>query len=70
MLQVGEARKLFGKQFANIAKHNHPLSEEGRAFVDRTYAPDAFERDMAFWEDSMNHWLRSGEMLRAAARQS
>jgi len=45
-----------------------PLSEEGRAFVDRTYAPDVFRRDMAFWENSMNHWLRSGQLLQAAAR--
>ena len=30
-----------------------------------THSEDAFRRDMAWWEDSMNHWLRSGETLRA-----
>ncbi len=44
-----------------------PLSEAGGAFVKATYAEDAFRRDMAWWEESMNHWLRSGEVLRAVS---
>jgi hypothetical protein len=43
-----------------------PLSEAGAAFVRETHADGAFQRDMAWWEDSMNHWLRSGgDILRA-----
>lgn len=41
-----------------------PLGGEGVAFVRETHSEDAFRRDMAWWEASMNHWLRSGEILR------
>ena len=42
-----------------------PLGAAGVAFVRETHSEDAFRRDMAWWQDSMNHWLRSGEILRA-----
>jgi hypothetical protein len=29
-----------------------------------------FRHDMAWWEDSMNHWLRSGRILRAAGARA
>ena len=45
-----------------------PLGSAGRAFVKDTHSEDAFRADMAWWENSMNHWLRSGETLRAAVR--
>lgn len=45
-----------------------PLSAAGRAFVEQNHSEQAFEADMAFWEASMNHWLRTGGMLSAAAR--
>ena len=41
-----------------------PLSEAGVAFVRETCSEGAFRRDMAWWESSMNHWLRTGEILR------
>jgi hypothetical protein len=47
-----------------------PLGAAGRAFVEENHSEATFHGDMVWWEDSMNHWLRSGEMLRAAARQS
>jgi ribosome modulation factor len=52
----------------DITYTHTPLSAEGRSFVERTYAEDAFRKAMAFWEDSMNHWLSSGQLLQAAAR--
>ncbi len=42
-----------------------PLGPAGRAFVAENHSEDAFRSDMAWWEDSMNHWLRRGETLRA-----
>jgi hypothetical protein len=47
-----------------------PLSPDGRAFVAKNHSEVAFRNDMAWWQDSMNHWLRSGEMLHAAVARS
>src|SRR5262245_3523831 len=44
-----------------------PLGDAGAAFVRDNHGEEAFRRDMAWWESSMNHWLRSGEILRAQA---
>jgi len=44
-----------------------PLGPAGRAFLEQNHSEDAFRSDMAFWEASMNHWLRSGEILSASA---
>lgn len=49
----------------HIAYTFTPLSEAGVAFVRETHSEDAFRRDMVWWEDSMNHWLRCGATLRA-----
>jgi hypothetical protein len=43
-----------------------PLSPAGRAFVAEHHSEHAFRKDMAWWEASMNHWLRNGETLRTA----
>jgi hypothetical protein len=40
-----------------------PVTEEGAKFVSSNHSDDAFRRDMVWWQDSMNHWLRTGEML-------
>lgn len=44
-----------------------PLGAPGRAFVEANHSEDAFRRDMAWWEASLNHWLRTGEILRTRA---
>ncbi len=41
-----------------------PVSEAGAAFVRENHSEDAFRRSMVWWQDSMNHWLRTGEILR------
>lgn len=41
-----------------------PLSEAGARFVAEHHGEEAFRGDMLWWEESMNHWLRSGEILR------
>jgi len=47
-----------------------PLSPAGRAFMRDNHSDEAFRNDMAWWQDSMNHWLRSGEILRSPAHRS
>lgn len=39
------------------------LSEEGNRFVDE-YTQESFSRGMQWWEQSMNHYLTSGEKLK------
>jgi hypothetical protein len=41
-----------------------PVSAPGADFVREAHSVDKFRRDMVWWEESMNHWLRSGEILR------
>lgn len=50
-----------------IAYTYTPLGPAGRAFVKEHHSESAFRNDMAWWQDSLNHWLRSGERLRAPA---
>lgn len=44
-----------------------PLGPEGLDFVRDHFGEADFRRDMIWWEESMNHWLRTGEVLRANA---
>lgn len=44
-----------------------PLGDRGRAFLAETFSETAFEQNMRGWETSMNHWLRTGQLLRAHA---
>ncbi len=67
-LTIGVDGRSDGSSSVLITYTYTPLSAAGRAFVKDTHSEDAFRTDMAWWEDSMNHWLRSGETLRAAER--
>jgi hypothetical protein len=42
------------------------LGPEGRAFLTEDFDEAGFKASMKHWEDSMNHWLRTGQLLRAA----
>lgn len=44
-----------------------PLGEAGAALVRDQHSEAAFRRSLEWWERSMNHWLRTGETLRAEA---
>lgn len=44
-----------------------PLSEAGDALAREAHSEAAFRRSMAWWEASMNHWLKTGELLRREA---
>jgi hypothetical protein len=41
-----------------------PLGEDGRVYLAEHHSEDAFRASMAWWEQSMNHWLRTGQCLR------
>jgi len=43
-----------------------PLSAAGAELVREKHSEAAFRRSLEWWERSMNHWLRTGETLRAA----
>ncbi|NJL29759.1 MAG: SRPBCC family protein [Thermoanaerobaculia bacterium] len=66
-LQIEVAARDDGSSTVEITYTFTPLGEEGRALVAERYGEEAFRRDMIWWEDSMHHWLRTGEVLRAAA---
>jgi hypothetical protein len=43
-----------------------PVSAAGAELVREKHSEAAFRRSLEWWERSMNHWLRTGETLRAA----
>ena len=55
-----------GSSSVHITYTYTPLGPAGRAFLEEHSSEDAFRVDMAWWERSMNHWLRTGEALRPA----
>jgi hypothetical protein len=67
-LTIGVSAAPDAASSVNIRYTFTPLSASGADFVRATHSEEAFRRDMAFWEESMNHWLRTGEILRAPAR--
>lgn len=64
-LRIAVDEDVDGTSAVHITYTFTPLGPEGRAFVRATYGEGAFREDMAWWEESMNHWLRTGEILRA-----
>lgn len=44
-----------------------PLGAAGAELVREKHSEAAFRRSLEWWERSMNHWLRTGETLRAEA---
>jgi hypothetical protein len=56
-----------GSSAVHITYTFTPLSAAGIAFVETAHSEEAFRQDMIWWQDSMNHWLCSGEVLRAGA---
>jgi len=67
-LRIGVDAEGEGASSVHITYAFTPLSPRGRAFLQENHSEEAFRRDMAWWEDSMNHWLRSGETLPAPSR--
>jgi hypothetical protein len=67
-LTIGVDRRSDGSSSVRITYTHTPLSAAGRESVRDSGSEQAFRTEMAWWEESMNHWLRSGELLRAATR--
>jgi hypothetical protein len=55
-----------GASFVHVRYLHTPLSRAGAELLEAANSEAAFRRNMTWWEDSMNHWLRTGEQLRAA----
>ena len=66
-LRIGVEARAHGSNSVHISYTFAPLSPAGRAFVEENHSEAAFRSDMVWWQDSMNHWLRNGEILRAPA---
>lgn len=52
------------RSFVDITYQYTALSEAGLAFIEG-FTEESFQRAVTFWEDSMNHWLATGERLAA-----
>ncbi len=68
-LQIGVAARAEIASSVRIVYTFTPLSPAGVAFVSEKYSEEAFREDMTWWQDSMNHWLAGGEILRAPAER-
>lgn len=64
-LRIEVAGRPDGASSVDVTYTFTPLSEAGVAFVEEHHSENAFQRDMAWWEKSMNHWLQSGQILPA-----
>ncbi|MFN7943032.1 MAG: SRPBCC family protein [Thermoanaerobaculia bacterium] len=62
VLRIGVAPSGAHRSQVDIAYTYTAIGEAGNAFIDR-FTEDSFRAAMAFWEDSMNHWLATGELL-------
>lgn len=56
-----------GSSAVHITYTFTPVSAAGADFVKEAHTEEAFTHGMVWWEDSMNHWLRTGEVLREAS---
>ena len=52
----------------HVAYHFTPTSEAGARFVAERHSVEAFQRDMQWWERSMNHYLTTGALLHREGR--
>jgi hypothetical protein len=66
-LRIGVEAAAPAQSAVHIAYTLTPLGDEGRALVAEAFAKEAFDADMRWWEASMNHWLRTGQILRRAS---
>ncbi|MBC8277561.1 MAG: SRPBCC family protein [FCB group bacterium] len=57
-----------GKSRVEIEYVFTALNERGNTFLITELTKEKFRADMKFWEDSMNHWLKTGERLKAGGR--
>ena len=63
-LQIHIQANQDGTSSVHISYTFTPISDEGIAFVMRHHSEEEFRRAMAWWELSMNHYVKTGERLR------
>lgn len=63
-LAIAAEGRADGGSAVSIAYTLTPLGVEGRQALVSDWDEPSFARDMAWWEQSMNHWLRTGQVLR------
>ncbi len=54
-----------GQSSVDIAYTYTSIADAGDGFIDR-FTEESFLKAVRFWEQSMNHWLETGERLRSA----
>ncbi len=64
-LHIAVAAEANGSSSVRIRYAFTPVSAAGAELVRENHSEEAFRRSMVRWQDSMNHWLRTGEMLPA-----
>lgn len=64
-LEIAVDARPDGSSAVRIAYTFTPLGPEGRAFVREHHSEARFRAEMTWWQDAMNHWLRSGALLRS-----
>lgn len=63
-LVIGVEGRPAGRSAVSIAYTLTPLGAAGRQALESDWDEPSFARDMGWWEQSMNHWLRTGQVLR------
>ena len=51
------------KSSVHITYIHTPISEAGNRYTEKHNSEEAFVRQMKHWQDSMNYYLETGEML-------
>jgi hypothetical protein len=64
-LTIGVEAAAGDSSLVHISYTYTPISRRGVDYLTENHSEEVFRRDMAWWQDSMNHWLRTGETLRA-----
>jgi hypothetical protein len=64
VLRIGVTPADQGRSFVDVAYTYTSITEAGDAFIER-FTEEKFLGAVTFWEDSMNHWVQTGERLPA-----
>jgi hypothetical protein len=62
VLRIGVTPAAEGRSFVDVAYTYTSITAAGNAFLER-FTGESFRAAVTFWEDSMNHWLETGERL-------
>jgi hypothetical protein len=65
VLKIGVRPRDESSSYVDIAYTYTGISPEGNHFIDE-FTDDVFRAHMKHWEDSLNHFLRTGEQLKRA----